>query len=338
MKFYKAVLAGIFLGAIIICAVPFGRAAAASRGQDLTQTGKMWDAGDFSGDSDYDYDYDWDSGSDWDSDSGSDWDWDDSDSDWDWDDDDDYYFGNPGNSGGGGQSGPGSRLIYGATFAVVIGATVIPMVRRRRKNPETGEVQVVEKPKDLQPIETYKELDPGFEADDFQARLSNLYVQLQNCWTAKDLSPMRPYMTDLVYEQFERQLARYKKEHITNRVEKISVLAVELLGYTQTGGEDHIVAKLRTRITDYVVKDDTGEVVSGDPKKEKFMTYEWTLSRTSGLTTQISHEMQKVNCPNCGAPLTINETAKCPYCGTVVTVPNTDFVISSIRGLKQKTV
>ncbi|MBQ1291811.1 MAG: zinc-ribbon domain-containing protein [Lachnospiraceae bacterium] len=48
--------------------------------------------------------------------------------------------------------------------------------------------------------------------------------------------------------------------------------------------------------------------------------------------------MKTVNCPNCGAPLSINETAKCPYCGTVVTVPNTDFVISSIRGLKQKTV
>lgn len=331
MKLYKAALAGIVLSAIIICAVPFGRAAAASRGQDMTRAGKMWDAGDFSGDSDYDFDYD--SGSDWGDD--SDWDWDD-DSDWD-DDDNYYYYGDPGNGGGGGQSSPGNNLIYGATWAVIIGATVIPMIRRRRKNPVTGETQVVEKPKDLQPIETYKELDPGFEMAEFQARLSNLYVQLQNCWTAKDLSPMRPYMTDMVYEQFERQLSRYKKEHITNRVENISVLAVELLGFTQTGGEDHIVAKLRTRINDYVVKDGTEEVVKGDPKKEKFMTYEWTLSRTSGLTTGHSQEMQSVNCPNCGAPLSINETAKCPYCGTVVTVPNTDFVISSIRGLKQQT-
>ena len=338
MKLYKAVLAGIILGTLVICAVPFGRAAAATRGQDMTHAGKMWDAGDFSGDSDYDYDYDWDSDSDWGSD--SDWDWDDSDSDWDWDDDDDdyYYYGGPGNSGGGGQSSTGNKLIYGATWAVIIGATVIPMVRRRRKNPSTGEVQVVEKPKDLQPIESYKELDPGFEAAEFQARLSNLYVQLQNFWTAKDLSPMRPYMTDVVYEQFERQLSNYKKQHITNRVENISVLAVELLGFTQTGGEDHIVAKLRTRINDYVVKDGTEEVVKGDPKKEKFMTYEWTLSRTSGLVTETTKEMKTVNCPNCGAPLSINETAKCPYCGTVVTVPNTDFVISSIRGLKQKTV
>ena len=206
MKLYKAVLAGIILGTLVICAVPFGRAAAASP-EGAVRTDKMRDAGDFSGDSDYDYDYDWGDDSDWDD---SDSDWDDSDSDWDWDDDDDdyYYYGGSGNSGGG-QSSTGNKLIYGATWAVIIGATVIPMVRRRRKNPSTGEVQVVEKPRDLQPIESYKELDPGFEAAEFQARLSNLYVQLQNCWTAKDLSPMRPYMTDVVYEQFERQLSNY---------------------------------------------------------------------------------------------------------------------------------
>ncbi len=318
MKIFKAAIIGVFAGVLVMAAL-----SAPVRAMD--RAGKMWDAGDFSGDSDFDFDYD----------SSSDWDWDDS-SDWD-DDGDYYYYGGSSGSGGGGQNTPMDKVIYGATWAVIIGATVIPMIRRRRKNPATGEVQVVEKPKDLKPIETYPELDPGFEAAAFQAKLANLYVQLQNNWTAKDLSPMRPYMKDVVYEQFERQLDRYRKQHITNRVDNISVLAVELLGYTQTGGEDHIVAKLRTRITDYVVKDGTDEVVKGDPKKEKFMTYEWTLSRTSGLTTETTKEMKKVNCPNCGAPVSINETAKCPYCGTVITVPNTDFVISSIRGLKQET-
>ena len=48
---------------------------------------------------------------------------------WDTDDDDDYYYyGGSGNSGGG-QSSTGNKLIYGATWAVIIGATVIPMVR-----------------------------------------------------------------------------------------------------------------------------------------------------------------------------------------------------------------
>jgi hypothetical protein len=70
LKLYKAVLAGIILGTLVICAVPFGRAAAATRGQDMTHTGKMWDAGDFSGDSDFGG---WDSGDSWDSGS-TDWD------------------------------------------------------------------------------------------------------------------------------------------------------------------------------------------------------------------------------------------------------------------------
>ena len=42
-------------------------------------------------------------------------------------------------------------------------------------------------------------------------------------------------------------------------------------------------------------------------------------------------------CPNCGAPVNINQTAKCEYCDSVITVENHDFVLSSIRGLAQRT-
>ena len=95
---------------------------------------------------------------------------------------------------------------------------------------------------------------------------------------------------------------------------------------------------MRTRITDYTLSDRDGQLLSGSRTAEKFMTYEWTLTRTSGLTTQEEQAMTTITCPHCGAPVNVNESAKCPYCGSVLTVKKHDFAISQIKGISQRTV
>jgi len=47
--------------------------------------------------------------------------------------------------------------------------------------------------------------------------------------------------------------------------------------------------------------------------------------------------MQTVNCPNCGAPVEINASAKCPYCGSVITLEEHDFALNAIRAISQQT-
>ena len=42
-------------------------------------------------------------------------------------------------------------------------------------------------------------------------------------------------------------------------------------------------------------------------------------------------------CPNCGAPLDLNHTAKCEYCGAIITAAEYDWVISAIKGISQRT-
>ena len=123
----------------------------------------------------------------------------------------------------------------------------------------------------------------------------------------------------------------------TNYVERIAVLGVTLRGFMQKNGEDHIIAELRTRIVDYTLDDKTGRLISGSQTAEKFMTYEWELSRASGTITTKGDNMQRVSCPGCGAPLDINATAKCPYCDSVVTLEKHDWAICSIKGISQTT-
>jgi len=287
------------------------------------------DLGSFSGDSDYggfdsyDYDYDYDSGSsydyDYDYDSGS--------------SGEDFLLGMI-----------FSDLLdtpFGIAVAVIL-AIVIFLRRRRRagaapRRPAAPGAQPTQQ-SSLQPMESYSRLDPNFDPAELSQKLSNWYVQMQNCWTAGDLTPLRPCFTDALYSQFDRQLDGMKQQDLVNYVERISVLGVDLRGYQQRGGEDHIIAQIRTRIVDYTVNKKTGEVVSGSRTAEKFMTYEWDLTRPSGKITPEGDGLQKVNCPNCGAPLSINHSSKCPYCDTVVTLEEHDWAICAIRGISQQTM
>jgi len=189
----------------------------------------------------------------------------------------------------------------------------------------------------LRPMSEYPQIDPNFDDAEMAEKLSNLYVQMQNAWTDKDITSVRPYFTDAMYQQMERQVSMLARTGRTNYVERIAVLGVTLRGFMQKNGEDHIIAELRTRIVDYTLDDKTGRLISGSQNAEKFMTYEWELSRASGAVTEKGGNMQRVSCPGCGAPLDINATAKCPYCDSVVTLEEHDWAICSIRGISQMT-
>ena len=191
----------------------------------------------------------------------------------------------------------------------------------------------------LTPIGEYPKIDPNFNAAALCEKASNLYVQMQNGWTAKNIESLRPYFTDALFTQMERSLQGYVQRGETNVVERIAVLDVTPLGFHQTGGEDHILLRLRTRITDYTVQDSTQKIVRGSRDQEKFMTYEWDLLRPTGTQTSAeSGGMKRVTCPGCGAPLDVNASARCPYCGTVLQQQAQDWVISAIRGIKQQTL
>lgn len=302
----KAILVLILALSLCLCLFPVATSA---------------DFGDFSGDSDYGSDW---SSSDWSSDSSS---WDSGSS---WSSSDSYSTSSDGDSDAG-------FLPTVIVFAVIVLIGVV-MSRSKTKNKSVPEGATRTAQESLRPMNEYVQLDPKFDATAFGEKLGNLYVQMQNCWQAKNIESVRPYFTDALYQQMDRQLDALRRNGYTNYVERISVLGVNLRGFRQSDGEDHIIAELRTRIVDYTLNDKTGELVKGDKKKEKFLTYEWELTRASGRTTGAAEEMTVVNCPNCGAPLSINATAKCPYCDSVVTVDAHDWAISAIRGIVQRTV
>ena len=280
------------------------------------------DFGDFSGDSDYGGS--WDSGSDW---SSSSWDSDYSSGSY-YDDDSDV-----------------SGIDIGIGLVVMVVIVVLGLIfdvsekRKKKKQYGAGRPQGAQRTPDsrLQPLGDLAVTDPSFDANAMQEKISNLYVQMQNCWTDKNIESLRPYFTDAFFTQMERQLNGLKSRGLTNHVDRIAVLGVNLRGFYKQGGDEHLIVELRTRIVDYTVQDSDKKLVSGDRNREKFMTYEWDMCRAEGSVTTREGAMQSVSCPGCGAPLSINTTAKCPYCGRVVTLDEHDWALCAIKGISQTT-
>ena len=105
----------------------------------------------------------------------------------------------------------------------------------------------------------------------------------------------------------------------------------------QEDWQSNDIAELKTRFVNYIKDDVTGAIVSGSEVSEKFLTYEWTLTRTTGVKTKTSTEVTTQTCPHCGAQVNINQTAECPYCGSIMTTDTFDWAIDNITALSQKT-
>jgi len=278
------------------------------------------DVGNFSGGSDYGGSSDW-GGSDWGS-SSSGW----GSSGW--------------SSDGYSTSGSGGSNI-GILPVIIIVVLVIIFLGKYKKNMNeaakgAGAARKMTPRASLLPISKLSETDPEFSENEIKEKIGNLYIKLQNAWQDKKWDPMRAHLTDQLYNQFARQLDELIRNNRTNYVERIAVLGVDLLGISQDEVNDTLVARVKTRIVDYTVDDATGNVVSGSKTIERFMEYEWTLIRSRGAKTEHSENAETVHCANCGAPLDVSYSSKCEYCGAVTVNSQYDWVISSIKGISQR--
>ena len=233
----------------------------------------------------------------------------------------------------------------GIITIIIIAFIIINIIRRLKSASSAGSTGMTgagfTNYSELVPISTIKGADPNFSEAAMKEKISNLYVRMQNAWQAKEFEGIRPFMTDALYSQFKLQLDELSRSECTNYVERIAVLDVELTGWRSDEVVDAIVAIVNTRIVDYTTNDRTGKLVSGSQTVEKFMTYEWTLIRSKGMTTPVfsgegSEDTATIHCPSCGAPVEINQSAKCPYCYSVISAADYDWVISAIKGIAQR--
>lgn len=172
--------------------------------------------------------------------------------------------------------------------------------------------------------------DPNFQKSKFIDKVQTAFFAIQKGWTEKDLSRMRGYMTDTQYQRLQMQLDDFKRRNITNILEQISIGRVQLVKYFQEGKYQTIICAIDASMIDYKIEDATKKILDGNPSQMNQFTEFWTFIRSGEAKTKDIDTLISKTCPNCGAPLDINEFGKCSYCHAYVISGEFDWVLSNI--------
>ena len=172
--------------------------------------------------------------------------------------------------------------------------------------------------------------DPDWNEDRFLDTAETIFFTVQEGWSKKELNICRPYLSNSVYNRFKKQLEDLTKRGLRNVCENVVVGSTEIVKIEQDKQFDSISVKFRASMRDYKIDEKTGKVVEGSTAQTPPFTEYWTFIRKAGLKTREAHAVENKKCPNCGAPLEINESGVCKYCKANVVSGNFDWVLSKI--------
>ncbi len=171
--------------------------------------------------------------------------------------------------------------------------------------------------------------DPGFNEEQFLDRSHAAFFLLQTAWQDRNVDEGRAYMSGGLYTSWSAQVAAMVAAHKKNVLENLFVEGKHIVRATHDDNFDMITVRFDARATDSEVDDTTGKKVFGDKSDESFTEY-WTFQRSAGAKTLVGGGVTEKKCPNCGAPLEVNQNGACKYCDAAVTSGKFDWVLSKI--------
>ncbi|MDR1667853.1 MAG: 39S ribosomal protein L45 [Bacteroidales bacterium] len=181
--------------------------------------------------------------------------------------------------------------------------------------------------------------DTNFSTDKFLAWSKEVFITLQNAWTERDWSKIRPFEKEELFRQHEAQLQEYINLGRINVMGRINVNQAYLTLYKRDTQFEYLTVYMAVRMTDYIIDENTKAVLKGDLNKDCYMNYLLTFMRKKGvLTNPATSNKSTVSCPHCGAPVQITSAGKCEYCDFIITTGEHDWVLSNLDSVKPNTV
>jgi hypothetical protein len=170
--------------------------------------------------------------------------------------------------------------------------------------------------------------DPAVTQGALNARLQLIYHELNAAWTRRDLEGARPYVSDGLFDYLRFWVMAYERQGLRNVLEGMRIVEWKTVKVIRDRHFDSITFRLWGTGRDYTVRQATGDVVSGNPRADRFYSEYWTLIRGAGVRGAPRADK---SCPNCGAPLEVNMAGECEHCGAKITSGEFDWVLSKIE-------
>ncbi len=189
-------------------------------------------------------------------------------------------------------------------------------------------------PQDVQAwVSALRDKDPSFELQPLLDKVRTLFLSLQDAWFQRDMSPVRPFLSDATFQRFQVQLRLLHAQGVRDAITDIEVLDLQLLGLEQSQWFDslHVRVHARMRDTDvHASASDADAIAAAKRAPLESFTEVWTFVRKPGAQTRIGQDLFQGKCPNCGAPYSGGASNRCEYCDAIVNSGNYDWVLSEI--------
>ena len=230
-----------------------------------------------------------------------------------------------GGEGGGGNVDIGPLIYWGVQFfryhpivSLLLLAVVIYLLAKgsqqgadryrtsviRRAVGETAELQRAEA------LRRLASTDAAFDEGNFCRRAEQAFLRLQQAWSAQDLAGVRPFVSDGIFERFTLQIAEQKDFNYRNQVDRVQVAEVRLVQVAGDSIFDLLTVGIRARADDYRVALDTGKRL-GEGTRATNSSSTGPFCARRGVTTGDKPGLVEGQCPNCGAEIELNESARC---------------------------
>jgi hypothetical protein len=172
--------------------------------------------------------------------------------------------------------------------------------------------------------------DPSAAPERIEQRLRAIYRELNAAWSARDLRPARPFVSDSLFNYLGYWIAAYKQQGLRNVLEQMEISRMVIVKLVRDRHFDAITVRLWASGLDYTVREQDGKRVSGSARSKRAYSEYWTLIR--GARVRGAPQAGDARCPGCGAPLDrVSMAGNCEYCGAHLTRGEFDWVLSKIE-------
>ena len=164
---------------------------------------------------------------------------------------------------------------------------------------------------------------------DLESKAKLAFLIIQQSWSEKNLSSMRRFISDGIYQRFNAQFTMRNLLGQTNIMSDVQVTKITTVKSFKDGNYDCVDLCIEAVATDQFVCEKYPKLNSPGGR-ESFREF-WTFIRKQNCKPGLNIYNTE-NCPQCGAPLTsvLQLTAQCPYCLAHLNGGEFDWVLAEI--------
>ena len=180
--------------------------------------------------------------------------------------------------------------------------------------------------------------DPGFDQAAFTAAAAQAFLAVEQAWTHLDPQLSRRYMSLPLWSSHRARMELYQLHGRRNVLDGLAVRHAAIVAVERDsdadGGRERVTVRIDARSTDYDV-DASRQVVRGTTAPGDWAE-DWVFERNAAAVTPGGGGVLAQRCPNCRAPLELDDQGQCTSCHAPVMDGTRDWVVVAVQRPEQE--